>query len=78
MQVAYEEVAVTFVRAEDVQRILFTATEQDVGLSTGNSDRSLIESTELLHDVKALPLEEHISASQWLSALHTSTSDSGN
>ena len=75
MEKVYEELEVVYVKADDVEQILFTAEHSQLAGDI-NNDRSLIESTEVLHDVKALPLEEHITSSQWLSTIH-SGSDSG-
>lgn len=72
----YEEIEVIYVRAEDVENIVFTA-EHNTNVDTGaNNERSLVEGSGLLSSVESLPLEEHISASQWLSTVH-SASDSG-
>ena len=75
---SYDPVEIQYVKAEDVERILFTAEENSLSQSSSHqdSDRSLITSTELLHDVKSIPLEEHISSDQWLNSVH-SLSESG-
>lgn len=72
----YDEIEVLYVKAEDVENIVFTAEQNVVGDVKANNERSLVEGSGLLSSVESLPLEEHISASQWLSTVH-SGSDSG-